>query len=1000
MRLNIVLCGAAFVLAAILFAAGIAISSGLPHHPRLETADAQSGPNGMPIPSEPLVRGQPGDYWADVIIGKPAFSEITPHEVVPFKVFNPGGVAVDRTVDPGRAYVWDAGNSRVLGIDLARCYADEGPCNADIVLGQPSPFDHSACNGDGGVQNFPHRPPATATTLCGLPDVTQSPGEHHVFIGMVTDNAGNLYVPDSFNHRVLFYENPFKTDAVADFVWGQKDFSGFTCNLGDFQTPSAASLCFHSQYTLDRAPARGGWPANGVGLDAVGNLWVADSGNNRVLRFPVDPSTGVGGTEADIVLGQPDFHSNKPGAGLTELFAPAAVRFDPQGRLYVADAYNNRVLVFDPPFSTGMTASRTFGRQFRNPMALEIDPEGLGVWVNDFAAGAITLWDWSGDRMLKVIGKLDGGIAYPSVQGNPEMHHAGGVGIDSRGNVLAISTASYTQDVLRFAAPIPDAGGNTISQPDKRFFYPPAGPHNFMGNKGLHAGMGVATFQDQLIVSDIGRLMFWNGLQDLANGKPADGIIGDVHHRRGWLACCGPIKADGAGRLWVMGAEGSWKFIDVYQLPLTAQSAPLHTIWTRGAGFPVLGTDVELRLGPRLFGIAPTHGGTFLWISDTDNHRVLRIRHPLTNPVVDVILGQNNPDGVECNRGNFHNHANPPPMNMLCFPGNLSVDRLGNLWVSDHALEVSGNFRLLMFQSHLFPAGRSDTIFAPHATKTFFTHGDTGSKLAVGSYEPDSVIKNNHRGPFRAATFEPAFDSLNRMVVGFNMYVGGRFVAVYDDPLGPTTEPSAYLNDLASMPVSATFDRHDNLYIGDHNRARVLVYWNPLNNPLTKDERAAALPEHSATIRAVDPLPPRCILRTGAQSDDGNLFLTVDGLPDSGRLELQIRKIASADLHNVPINGHDAHVSEDTISVGRIWTHLWTEYEKTAMFARVLFDGQPLTSWSTSFIVADDAETCGHSRPAENPVSATKELKTLPPASVPQLGNRSRPTHFMSSLPE
>ena len=42
--------------------------------------------------------------------------------VVPFKVNNPTGVVVDRSVDPGRAYVWDSGNSRILGIDLATCY--------------------------------------------------------------------------------------------------------------------------------------------------------------------------------------------------------------------------------------------------------------------------------------------------------------------------------------------------------------------------------------------------------------------------------------------------------------------------------------------------------------------------------------------------------------------------------------------------------------------------------------------------------------------------------------------------------------------------------------------------------------------------------------------------------------------------------------------------------------------------------------------------------------
>ena len=125
-------------------------------------------PTPAPFPPTGPIRGVAGDLWADVVIGKPDFSQIGPHGVVPFKLFNPGGVVVDRSVDPGRAYVWDSGNSRILGIDLATCYQGAGPCSADIVIGQPSPYDHSACNGDSGVQNFPMRAPAGPDTLCGI----------------------------------------------------------------------------------------------------------------------------------------------------------------------------------------------------------------------------------------------------------------------------------------------------------------------------------------------------------------------------------------------------------------------------------------------------------------------------------------------------------------------------------------------------------------------------------------------------------------------------------------------------------------------------------------------------------------------------------------------------------------------------------------------------------------------------------------------------------------
>ena len=64
------------------------------------------------------------NLWADQVIGQRDFTEINPNEIVPDKVFNASGIAVDYSVsNPGRAYVWDSNNNRILGIDLAACYA-------------------------------------------------------------------------------------------------------------------------------------------------------------------------------------------------------------------------------------------------------------------------------------------------------------------------------------------------------------------------------------------------------------------------------------------------------------------------------------------------------------------------------------------------------------------------------------------------------------------------------------------------------------------------------------------------------------------------------------------------------------------------------------------------------------------------------------------------------------------------------------------------------------
>lgn len=144
---------------------GLVVAMALFGSQGLETRAESINLNSLAMPP----RGIPGDLWADVIIGQRDFSEFTPYAVVPYKVFNPAGVTVDRTVSPGRAYIWDSGNSRILGIDLASCYSGTSPCHADLVIGQPSASDYSACNGDSGFQQYPSRAPAGADSVKGKP---------------------------------------------------------------------------------------------------------------------------------------------------------------------------------------------------------------------------------------------------------------------------------------------------------------------------------------------------------------------------------------------------------------------------------------------------------------------------------------------------------------------------------------------------------------------------------------------------------------------------------------------------------------------------------------------------------------------------------------------------------------------------------------------------------------------------------------------------------------
>ena len=96
-----------------------------------------------------------------------------------------------------------------------------------------------------------------------------------------------MYVADYSNNRVLAWRNPASLTKgnQADLVIGQRDFVSTLNGAG------------HDCRRVSRFPSS-------VAVDSAGNLYVLDTGNNRIVRYPNPFNQTTSPLSVDLVIGQ------------------------------------------------------------------------------------------------------------------------------------------------------------------------------------------------------------------------------------------------------------------------------------------------------------------------------------------------------------------------------------------------------------------------------------------------------------------------------------------------------------------------------------------------------------------------------------------------------------------------------------------------------------------------------------------------------------------------
>jgi sugar lactone lactonase YvrE len=327
--------------------------------PTKYVAVADSSNNRVLLYSVPVSSGQA----ADIVLGQTDFTSST------------GATSASGSNYPVKAVADSAGNLWVAECTNNRVVEYKTPfsngMSASIVLGEP---DMNTSTGG-----------TSATTL-------------YCPSGMVFDSQGNLWVSDYDNSRIVEYKAPFTSGMAASIALGQADLNSSTC------ATSATALCY---------------PWEGLAFDSKGNLFVGDYSNCRIVEYQPPFTTGMA---AAIAIGQSDLTSSNCGTTASALNSPLGLAFDANGNLWTGDYTNNRVLEFQAPFTTGMSATVVIGQA--NFTSSTGSTTASGLWdpydVSFDNKGNLYVADYDNNRTVMYAGPFTNGMSATTVLGAPD----------------------------------------------------------------------------------------------------------------------------------------------------------------------------------------------------------------------------------------------------------------------------------------------------------------------------------------------------------------------------------------------------------------------------------------------------------------------------------------------------------------------------------------------------------------------------------------------------
>jgi len=350
-----------------------------------------------------LGQAQISDYVINTVMGSSAatvLGDAGPANAA--ELSNPIGLWFDSSHN---LYIADSGFNRVREVT-----GGTGAGKINTLAGNGTP----AWAGDGGL--------ATSANL-------------YAPFKAILDSSGNLYISDVANQVVRM---------VSKSTGNITTFAGTNCCYG---------------YAGDGGPANAAVLNHPVGLafDSSGNLYIGDSNNHRIrMVTPGGTITTVAGN------GNPGFSGDGGPATKAELNSPFGITFDASGNLYIADSGNNRIRVLmtngtivtaagngKAGYSGDMIPATT--AELNQPFDVAFDPYG-NLYIADTNNFRIRKVNTSG-TILTIGGGTGAGYSGDGFIGtNSKLGFPSGVVVDSSNDVYI---ADSVNNVIRELTPFP-----------------------------------------------------------------------------------------------------------------------------------------------------------------------------------------------------------------------------------------------------------------------------------------------------------------------------------------------------------------------------------------------------------------------------------------------------------------------------------------------------------------------------------------------------------------